>query len=86
MEADGTYVRPPHDKLSYATMIFVRVSIVQDAATHLRKAVTIATRYSAIRRQVNKTYGEMKVHSKTVSTFVLINNSLSYVQGSLSPR
>ena len=39
------------DKLSYGTMIFVRVAIVQDATLHLRKAVTIATRYSAVRHQ-----------------------------------
>lgn len=32
-------------------MMFVRVVIVQDAAQYLRKAVTIATRYSAVRHQ-----------------------------------
>lgn len=32
-------------------MMFVRVVIVQDAAQYIRKAVTIATRYSAVRHQ-----------------------------------
>ncbi len=50
---DGTYVKPPQDKLGYGTMVFVRVAIVMDAAAHLRKAVTIAVRYSAVRRQVS---------------------------------
>jgi len=31
--------------------MFVRVVLVKDAANHLGKAVTIATRYSAVRRQ-----------------------------------
>ncbi|XP_050313924.1 probable peroxisomal acyl-coenzyme A oxidase 1 [Anthonomus grandis grandis] len=48
---DGTYVSSPSSKLTYGTMIFVRVVLVQDAATYLKKAVTIATRYSAVRRQ-----------------------------------
>lgn len=48
---DGTYVSSPSSKLTYGTMIFVRVVLVQDAATYLKKAVTITTRYSAVRHQ-----------------------------------
>ncbi|XP_076261725.1 acyl-CoA oxidase 1 [Rhynchophorus ferrugineus] len=48
---DGTYESSPSSKLTYGTMIFVRVVLVQDASTYLKKAVTIATRYSAVRRQ-----------------------------------
>ncbi|CAH1153430.1 unnamed protein product [Phaedon cochleariae] len=48
---DGTYVKSPSSKLTYGTMIFVRVVLVQDAATYLKKACTIATRYSAVRHQ-----------------------------------
>ncbi|EFX90118.1 hypothetical protein DAPPUDRAFT_300149 [Daphnia pulex] len=47
----GTYVKPTNSKLSYATMVFVRVVVCQDVTTNLRKAVTIATRYSCVRRQ-----------------------------------
>lgn len=48
---DGTYVKSPSSKLTYGTMMFVRVVIVQDMGTYLRKAVTIAIRYSAVRHQ-----------------------------------
>lgn len=55
---DGTFVKAPSSKLTYGTMMFVRVVIVRDAAGHLGKAVTIATRYSAIRRQSEMKPGE----------------------------
>ncbi|XP_063239947.1 probable peroxisomal acyl-coenzyme A oxidase 1 [Bacillus rossius redtenbacheri] len=55
---DGTYVKSPSDKLTYGTMVFVRVVIVQDVASYLAKAVTIAVRYSAVRRQSELKPGE----------------------------
>ena len=48
---DGTYVKSPASVLTYGTMMFVRVVIIRDMASYLSKAVTIATRYSAVRRQ-----------------------------------
>lgn len=48
---DGTYIKAPSSKLTYGTMMFVRVVLVQDAANFLKKAVTIAIRYSAVRHQ-----------------------------------
>ncbi|XP_049873576.1 probable peroxisomal acyl-coenzyme A oxidase 1 isoform X1 [Pectinophora gossypiella] len=49
---DGTYVKVGrHEKLTYGTMVFVRVTLVNEAAFNLAKAVTIAVRYSAVRRQ-----------------------------------
>ncbi|KAF5294484.1 hypothetical protein FQR65_LT01610 [Abscondita terminalis] len=48
---DGTYVQSPSSKLTYGTMMFVRVVLVQDAADYLKKAVIIAIRYSCVRRQ-----------------------------------
>lgn len=48
---DGTYVKAPSSVLTYGTMMFVRVVIIRDVANYLSKAVTIATRYSAVRRQ-----------------------------------
>ncbi|CAG4983896.1 unnamed protein product [Colias eurytheme] len=48
---DGTYVKAPSSKLAYGTMMFVRVMLVNDMCNYMAKAVTIATRYSAIRRQ-----------------------------------
>ena len=48
---DGTYSKPPREKLSYGTMTRVRVNIVGNCAHFLSKGVTIAVRYSAVRRQ-----------------------------------
>ncbi|KAJ2940652.1 hypothetical protein O0L34_g14759 [Tuta absoluta] len=48
---DGTYVNALSSKLTYGTMMFVRVMIVNDMCNYMAKAVTIATRYSAVRRQ-----------------------------------
>jgi len=51
VDPDGTYSKPPHSRLSYATMIYVRTCIIEFAADNLSRAVTIATRYSVVRRQ-----------------------------------
>ncbi|XP_059615511.1 probable peroxisomal acyl-coenzyme A oxidase 1 [Phlebotomus argentipes] len=48
---DGTFVKSPMSVLTYGTMVYVRVLIVEDASNNLAKAATIATRYSAVRRQ-----------------------------------
>lgn len=48
---DGTYVKPKSTVLTYGTMMFVRVALIRDTANFLAKASTIATRYSAVRRQ-----------------------------------
>lgn len=49
---EGKYV--PSDvpkQLMYGTMVYVRQTIVADASNALSRAVCIATRYSAVRRQ-----------------------------------
>ncbi|XP_022126113.2 probable peroxisomal acyl-coenzyme A oxidase 1 [Pieris rapae] len=48
---DGTYKKLANAKLTYGTMVFVRVTLVSDSAFNLAKAATIAVRYSAVRRQ-----------------------------------
>ncbi|XP_059615512.1 probable peroxisomal acyl-coenzyme A oxidase 1 [Phlebotomus argentipes] len=48
---DGTFVKAPVSVLTYGTMVFVRVMIVRDMSNRLAQAATIATRYSAVRRQ-----------------------------------
>lgn len=48
---DGTFVAPKSSVLTYGTMMFVRVALIRDTALSLGKAATIATRYSAVRRQ-----------------------------------
>lgn len=49
--AGGVFTKSPASVLTYGTMVFVRVLIVKDAANQLSSAATIATRYSAVRRQ-----------------------------------
>ncbi|GMR51611.1 hypothetical protein PMAYCL1PPCAC_21806 [Pristionchus mayeri] len=48
---DGTYTPPLHSKVNYGGMVHVRAHMVTSMATYLSMAATIATRYSAIRRQ-----------------------------------
>ena len=47
----GEYSRVGSPKLIYGTMIFVRAGICRESSYVLSKAVTIAIRYSAVRRQ-----------------------------------
>jgi acyl-CoA oxidase len=48
---DGQFIKPKLSVLTYGTMMFVRVVIIKDMANYLSKAVTIALRYSMVRRQ-----------------------------------
>lgn len=48
---EGTYVKPGHQKLLYATMTFTRMNIACVVAFQLAQAVTIAIRYSVVREQ-----------------------------------
>lgn len=47
----GEYNPPVHMKLSYGSMVKLRVDIVTDAGWKLAKATTIAIRYCTVRRQ-----------------------------------
>ena len=51
VDVDGNYNKPAHEKISYGTMIMIRAYLVFFAADQLSRAVTIATRYSVVRRQ-----------------------------------
>ncbi|KAJ3170468.1 hypothetical protein HDU87_008762 [Geranomyces variabilis] len=51
VSADGTYTRSLSEKLSYGTLVFIRSVIVSTAYRSLARAATVATRYSAVRRQ-----------------------------------
>ena len=55
---DGTYLRVGNDKVTYSTMIYVRVGIVRTVTFQLAQAVTIATRYSTVRTQGFGHYSE----------------------------
>ena len=57
---DGTYVRPKFDKLSYGTMVTVRAGLAHASFEWLSRAVTIAIRYSIVRRQTQNKTGELE--------------------------
>ncbi|KAI9720645.1 MAG: hypothetical protein M1812_002825 [Candelaria pacifica] len=48
---DGTYIKAPHDKLAYITMIATRNLIINTVGFQLARAATIAIRYSTVREQ-----------------------------------
>nr|XP_026497075.1 probable peroxisomal acyl-coenzyme A oxidase 1 [Vanessa tameamea]XP_026497076.1 probable peroxisomal acyl-coenzyme A oxidase 1 [Vanessa tameamea] len=48
---DGTYIKSKNDKLTYGSMLLIRVHILTDVAYELARAVTIGVRYSAVRHQ-----------------------------------
>ncbi|MCI4375780.1 hypothetical protein PGIGA_G00113130 [Pangasianodon gigas] len=58
VQPDGMYVKPPSDKLTYGTMVFIRAMIVGESAIALSKSCTIAIRYSAVRHQSELRAGE----------------------------
>ena len=49
--AEGEFIPAPNRKVSYFTMVQTRVGFVTTAGAQLAKALTIAIRYSAVRRQ-----------------------------------
>ncbi|GAM26242.1 hypothetical protein SAMD00019534_094170 [Acytostelium subglobosum LB1] len=48
---EGKYVPPAHPRLVYAGMVSTRVYIISDSCAAVGRAVTVAARYSAVRRQ-----------------------------------
>jgi len=48
---EGAYSKPPHDKLSYGGMIYIRAQMISGLAWSQAKAATIATRYLHVRKQ-----------------------------------
>jgi acyl-CoA oxidase len=61
VQPDGTYSKPPTDKITYGTMVFIRAGLVYYSAHKLAKAVTIATRYSVVRRQTQNRPGYVSI-------------------------
>ncbi|GAA5987487.1 hypothetical protein JCM5350_003098 [Sporobolomyces pararoseus] len=48
---DGQYVKPPHSKVSYGGMLFIRAQMISSLSWRMAKAVTISLRYLNMRRQ-----------------------------------
>ena len=51
VDRQGTYQSTASRSIAYGTMVFMRAGIVHSSAVALSYVVTIATRYSAVRRQ-----------------------------------
>ena len=56
--SQGQYVKPKQDKLSYGSMITLRVSVVSMESWNLARALTIAVRYTNVRRQFSQNGGK----------------------------
>ncbi|XP_048781303.2 peroxisomal acyl-coenzyme A oxidase 1-like [Ostrea edulis] len=54
---DGTYIKPPDQRIGYGTMVFIRALIISNISKPLGQACTIAVRYSAVRRQTEVSPG-----------------------------
>lgn len=48
---EGIYTPAPNAQISYGALLGGRVSFIQEASDYIKKALTIAVRYSAVRRQ-----------------------------------
>ncbi|KAG2052587.1 peroxisomal oxidase [Suillus hirtellus] len=48
---EGRYIQPPHAKLSYGGMMYIRATMIPSAGWTIAKAVTVAIRYTTVRRQ-----------------------------------
>lgn len=71
-------------QLIYGTMVYVRQTIVSDASSALSRAVCIATRYSAVRRQFGSQKGgpETQVERLVFPSLVIVAMR-SYSRGNL---
>lgn len=78
---EGKYIPPVHNKLSYGSMVKLRVDIVSDAAWKLAKATTIAIRYCTVRRQFHNPPSFKADNTKLESQVI----SYSSVQHRLMP-
>lgn len=75
VSTDGVYSPPPasNSKASYGTMVYVRVTIVADSSKYLARALTIAVRYAAVRRQTAPQQGKLE---SQILDYQNIQNSL----------
>ncbi|KAF9421515.1 acyl-coenzyme A oxidase [Podila epigama] len=68
---DGQYIKPPHSKLAYGSMVLLRSHMVRGASMTLARAVTIATRYTTIRRQFNVPTSRRDTENTALETQVI---------------
>jgi acyl-CoA oxidase len=81
---EGKYVPPKQDKLSYGSMVTLRVAVVNMESWNLARALTIACRYCSVRRQfsANKSGKEDQVitySSVKFRLFPLLGMCFAYI-------
>ncbi len=59
--SDGTYSKPPTSKLTYGALVRTRCGMVLSFAGGLARAVTVATRYSVVRKQGRSSPGSVGI-------------------------
>lgn len=57
VKADGTVAEPPISQLAYGALLFGRTCIIRESAEMAKKALVIAIRYAAVRRQFGGSTG-----------------------------
>ncbi|CAO1628300.1 unnamed protein product [Jaminaea pallidilutea] len=72
----GEYVKPPSDKLSYGGMIFIRSQMIDRTGWMLSRAITIATRYSLVRRQFRDPDAQPGDIERSVLSYPSLNRRL----------
>ncbi|KAI9259370.1 acyl-CoA dehydrogenase/oxidase [Sporodiniella umbellata] len=75
----GDYQAPVHSKLSYGSMVKIRVDVVLDAVDKLAKAVTIGVRYCTVRRQFGGQEERQVISYSSVQHRLIPLVALSYV-------
>lgn len=50
---EGEYIKPPHAKMSYGGMMYIRAHFISSCGWVMAKAATVSIRYSTVRRQGN---------------------------------
>ncbi|KAG0083191.1 acyl-coenzyme A oxidase [Podila epicladia] len=68
---DGQYIKPPHSKLAYGSMVLLRSHMVRGASLTLARAATIATRYTTVRRQFNVPTSRRDTENPALETQVI---------------
>ena len=75
---EGVVKEPPLNQLAYGALIQGRVAMVTDSANVAKKALTIAIRYGAVRRQFASSSGEPKESSSNPQARPLETQLLDY--------
>ncbi|KAE8213277.1 hypothetical protein CF327_g3188 [Tilletia walkeri] len=74
---DGVYTKPPSAKMSYLGMMFIRSQMIDRCGWMLSRGITIAIRYSSVRRQFRDPDSSSKADSeRAVISYPSLNRKL----------